>query len=198
MEGSGPNFRAGLAELYVSGSTFKINVGTKEEPCGVTMRPPKINFINAEGSFYLQATNAKGLDGSDFSVRAGIGAGVSYGFKASAGGFGAYAYLSGKLAIDLALKRFDNFTCNGNNGGGMNGWYGQGKVFISFSGAAGVIILGKNYEILSGSIAATLTVTGPSPLYIEGGIRFDYNVLGYRGTKDISMNAGTKCDNIKF
>jgi len=51
---------------------------------------------------------------------------------------------------------------------------------------------------LSGSIATTLTITGPSPMYIAGNIRFDYNVLGYKGSKEISMSSGTKCDNIKF
>lgn len=198
MEGSGPNGRAGVAELYVSGSTFKINVGTKEDPCGVNVRPPKIDFLNAAASFYLQVTNAKGDDGSDFSVRTGIGASVSYGFKVSSGGVGAFARLGGSLAIDLALKRFENFVCNGRSGGGFHGWYGQGSVYVSFSGAAGVIIAGKEIDILSGSIATTLTITGPSPMYIAGNIRFDYNVLGYKGSKEISMSSGTKCDNIKF
>lgn len=198
LEGSGDNFRAGLAELYISGSTFKINVGTEEEPCGVTIHPPKINFLNAAASFYLQVTNAKGDDGSDFSVKTGLGASVSFGFRASAAGFGAYASLSGSLGLKLALKHFDNFVCNGVTGGGFHGWYGQGTVSASFSGAAGVIILGSDYDILSGSISTTLTVTGPSPMYIAGKVKFDYSVLGYSGTKEISMSSGTKCDNIKF
>lgn len=198
LEGSGANARAGVAELYVSGSSFKINVGTRQEPCGVTVRVPKINFLNAAASFYLEVTNARGNDGSDFSVRTGIGASVSYGFRASAVGVGAFARLGGSLAIDLALKRFENFICNGKAEGGFNGWYGQGSVYVSFSGAAGVIIAGKEIDVLSGSIATTLTITGPSPMHIAGNIRFDYSVLGYRGSKDISMSAGTKCDNIKF
>src|SRR3989339_241289 len=198
VEGSGANFRAGLAELYISGSTFKLNVGTQEEPLGVTFLLPKVKHINAEGSFYLQVTNAQGDDGSNFSVKTGFGIGASFGFRASIGGFGAYAYLNGKFGMDLALKRFDNFICNGASSGGLYGWYGQGKVYASLNGAAGVIIAGQNYEILSGNIGLTLTVKGPWPLYMSGTVRFDYNVLGYRGNKEIPWEEGSKCDNIKF
>lgn len=198
IEGSGENFRAGLAEIYISGSTFKINVGTQEDPCGVTIHPPKIKFLNAAASFYLQVTNAKGDDGSDFSVKAGVSAGMAFVFKAAVGGFGVYAYLNGKLGFDLGLKHFDNFTCSGTSGG-FQGWYGKGTIYASFGGSAGLVVLGENVEILSGSISTTLTVTGPAPLYVAGKIRFDYNVLGYgSGTKEISMDSGTKCDNIKF
>lgn len=198
LEGSGPNLRAGLAELYISGSTFKINVGTKEEPCGVTIHPPKINFLNAAASFYLQVTNAKGEDGSDFTVKTGVGAAVSFVGRASAGGVGVYAKLSGSLGFDLGLKHFDNFICNGNTGGGFHGWYGQGSVYATFSGSAGVIIANTEFEVIGGSISATLTITGPSPLYVKGDVTVSYNVLGYSGSQRVSMTQGTKCDNIKF
>lgn len=199
LEGSGPNFRAGVAELYVSGSTFKINVGTQEDPCGVVFRPAGLSAVNADASFYLQATNAKGDDGADFSLKAGLAVNVALGGKASLVGFGVYAYLNGKVSVDFALKRFDNLICNGKPISAMNGWYGKGQFYGSIKGAIGVIVGGNNIELFSGGIGLTCMIMGPVPFYVEGKVRLDVSFMGMSANMELPLyGGGEKCANIKF
>ncbi len=194
------NAKAGTLDLVVSGSTFDLNIGTENAPCSVGFSLG--NFIKGSGTFYAQVNNRRSggnVNASNFNMKFGMSGQVSW--SGSAGLTGVvegYATIYGGLSFSLNASRYDNFICSATNQkGGLEGWYGEGKMNVMVGAAAGVKILGYNMEVFRAEARAGLRARGPVPLFVTGNMQFTYGVrvlgINYSGRFDIGFTYGTSC-----
>jgi len=194
------NAKAGTLDLVVSGRTFDLNIGTESAPCSVGFSLG--NFIKGSGSFYAQVNNRHSggnVNASNFNMKFGMSGQVSWSGSAGLSGVvEGYATIYGGLSFSLNASRYDNFICSATNQkGGLEGWYGEGRMNVMVGAAAGVKILGYNIEIFRAEARAGLRARGPVPLFVTGNMQFSYGVrvLGtnYTGRFDIGFTYGTSC-----
>lgn len=170
-------------------------VGTEVEPM-----PPPPAYVN------VAYNNSRNMQ----SVSAGNGFVAGAGFATDSEGklgwdfFEIYYYMHAGVGFDVMLGKYkDPWHCNGRTGApGYRGWYAQGNIWAYVDGGVGVKgdidIAGiKNkfdFTIASVSFAAILSGKMPNPIYVEGAIHANYNILSVvKGDVDFNFHSGTDC-----
>ena len=190
-----PNNRANVNVYNIANVNAYFMVGSQVDPM-----PAPPSFVNAA---YSDTRNLQTLSaGNGFIAGASLNLDSEnqFGFDF----FQVYYYLHGGAGFDMMLGHYQNPThCNGMSGlPGIRGWYAQGQIWAYVNGAVGVRgeISKKDFDftIASVNLAAILNGKAPNPIYVEGAVQANYNILEIaKGNINFNFSSGTNCELIQ-
>jgi hypothetical protein len=212
LSGGGQNvihFEPGKWYVYVGKPSARVNinvydlvnitsyfmVGSEVEPM-----PPPPSYVNVA---YGDGRNMQAVSaGNGFVAGAALQVDIDGQFGWDF--FNVYYYLHAGVGFDIMLGKYKApWHCDGRSGTpGVKGWFAQGQVWMYVSGGVGVrgdiTILGIDnsfdFTIASINLAAILAGKAPNPVYFEGAVHADYNILSVvKGGVDFNFHAGTDC-----
>lgn len=194
-----PSARVNINVYNLVNVTSYFMVGTEVEPM-----PPPPSYV---GVAYGDGRNMESVSaGNGFVAGAALQVDIDkqFGFDF----FQVYYWLHGGAGFDIMLGKYKSpWHCNGRNGPpGFRGWFAQGQVWAYVNGGVGIrgdievniagLSVSKefDYVLASINIAAILAGKAPNPIYVEGAVHADYNILEVvNGSFDFNFNAGTDC-----
>lgn len=190
-----PSARVNVNVYDLVNVTSYFMVGTEVEPM-----PPPPSYVNIA---YGDDRNMQSVSsGNGFVAGAALQVDTEkeFGFKF----FQVYYWLHGGAGFDIMLGKYKSpWHCNGRSGPpGFRGWFAQGQVWAYVNGGVGVrgevevLKISKSFDftIASINIAAILAGKAPNPIYVEGAVHAEYDILEVvSGSIDFNFNAGTDC-----
>jgi hypothetical protein len=190
-----PSARVNVNVYDLVNVTSYFMVGTEVEPM-----PPPPSYVNIA---YGDDRNMQSVSsGNGFVAGAALQVDTEkeFGFKF----FQVYYWLHGGAGFDIMLGKYKSpWHCNGRSGPpGFRGWFAQGQVWAYVNGGVGVrgeveiLKISKSFDftIASVNIAAILAGKAPNPIYVEGAVHAEYDILEVvSGSIDFNFNAGTDC-----
>lgn len=99
------------------------------------------------------------------------------------------------VGMDINLRNYAGYSCDGDPDFGIRQWYGKGQVYAYVDGAVGLHAGGRRFPILELMTALKIYLEAPNPIYGEFGIAVKFNVLGglVKGRAKIEASFGDKC-----
>ncbi len=194
---------------YVTAEAYFM-IGNKIEPA--LAPPPEVSNIISQAGLQANRNEPQLASGSGFCGGARYGASINkqfgFDFFTVYGGFG-YG-----LGFDMMLMNYgSSATCSGTNDKvGMNGWQAGGSMYIFLQGKVGVkgnIVFPKGCDcekkscfcsdfditIFDASAAAMVNGKLPKPIYFNGQLACNYNILGkIKGNFDFEFEFGKDCN----
>ncbi|MCL2098520.1 MAG: hypothetical protein FWH23_07175 [Bacteroidales bacterium] len=221
IHGSGPNKRAGWAELHIDPDDWYLYLGVPDDPVGVTLSLGPIN-VSTSSYFMLgtqilnsppppqQVADILGVALSDIDYMSslnalGAGRGIAFGARlnVSTGDLRFlmfYAKFEAGLGFDIMVKEYENAYCEGSNAPiGMNGWFANGQAYAYLQGELGILVkmwfFSARIPIISAGAAALLQAKLPNPSWFRGMLGVRYNVLGglIKGSCNFKFTIGKEC-----
>lgn len=190
-----PSARVNVNVYDLVNITSYFMVGSEVEPM-----PPPPSYVNVA---YGDGRNMQAVSsGNGFVAGAAlqIDTEKEFGFDF----FQVYYWLHGGAGFDIMLGKYKApWHCDGRSGPpGFRGWFAQGQVWAYVNGGVGVrgnievLEISKSFDktIASINIAAILAGKAPNPIYVEGAVHAEYDILGIvNGGIDFNFSAGTDC-----
>lgn len=189
--GTGPNYLAGAAEIYVSPDTWHFFVGTPQTPVGLDILglidggfyfmvgkdlppplPPPDPIPTPPG--YLHRPSMENADGIAFGTRASFENDFKFLLLRM--------HLQAQFGFDLAFNDASGMECAGYDPTGIHGWYANGQVYAQLAGKVSLMIdlwfASGEYEIFTVGASAILNGGFARPSYMSGAVDGYYSILG--------------------
>ncbi len=194
-----PSARVNVNIYDLVNVTSYFMVGTEVEPM-----PPPPSYVNVA---YGDSRNMQSVSsGNGFVAGAALSVDIDkeFGFDF----FQVHYWLHGGAGFDMMLGKFKSpWHCDGRSGPpGFRGWFAQGQIWAYVNGGVGIngdievealgIKVSKSFDftVASINIAAILSGKAPNPIYVEGYVHADYEILEVvSGSFDFNFNEGTDC-----
>jgi hypothetical protein len=219
LKGVGPNGRAGWGVVHVSDKEWYVNIGTPDDPIGISF----LGLARVGGYFMagydipadlpvnpkvaailgMNANNGcSGRDNSQIQTGKGIAFGATYAISTGDLTFMIfYASFDVGVGFDVMMINYgEQSYCQGHNAPvGINGWYAKGQAYAYFEGKIGVearvFRRTRKFDIFDIAAAVLLEADGPNPIYLEGVAGGHYSVLGglVKGECKFTVTVGEKC-----
>jgi hypothetical protein len=213
------NFLAGEMELFISPSTWYLNLGRTSRyqdgrvALGINIlglgnvnvrsylnignsipsMPPLPNQVaNLIGGQLIRTPESMRNNGKGFAF--GVAFEMEFGFNQVI-----YGNLEAGAGFDLMLKKYENVMCS--NGGspyelGINGWYASGQIYFYAKGEVGVKLYGREIPVAGVGIAAALAGKGPNPFFMAGAVGVSVRVCGVGFSTRFRFQKGEECDGV--
>lgn len=220
FRGGGPLNRLGWADIHFGNGSWKIWLGTPQNPWKAKV--DLAGIVQADVHAYLcvgsilpelgelpdNVTNVVG----DFDRKSNIRGAGAKGFMFGTGfnvGTGDlefmmfYASLNAGLGMDISILNYGGLQCEQTLSGiGINGWYAAGSIYGYVQGKIGINakVFGrkKKFNIINLEAAYVLEGGLPNPFFAQGAVGGKYEILGglIRGNCDFKFAIGEPCSPI--
>ncbi|UII27546.1 hypothetical protein LVD15_03690 [Fulvivirga maritima] len=220
LKGVGTNDLAGWAEMYFSPDEWFIHIGRPDKRIGLAFvalgnqplvtaesyfmaghRIPDIPELPAE---VTRLTGEMSLSRDDGALASAKGMAFGTSLKLSTGKINFlvfYGEIGAGLGFDVMLRDLSNYTC-GNTGDtpGINGWYASGQAWAYIMAEIGIKVdlrfIKGEFPILQLGLAAALQAELPNPIFMQGAVAGEFNILGglVSGKCKFKFSFGEKCE----
>ncbi|MBL0034195.1 MAG: hypothetical protein IPP26_00255 [Flavobacteriales bacterium] len=189
--GTGPNYLAGAAAIYISPDTWHFFVGTPQTPVGLNI----LGLIN--GGFYFMVGKDLPpplpppspiplppgyMDRAPLDDASGLAFGSRTSFENDFKFLLLRMHLQAQFGFDLAFTSATGMACVGYDPTGIHGWYASGQVYAQLAGKVSlmvdILVASGEYEIFSVGASAVLGGGFARPSYMEGAVDGYYSILG--------------------
>ncbi|OXA93991.1 hypothetical protein B0A66_05475 [Flavobacterium hercynium] len=221
LKGTGKDGRAGAGVFHYDEQDWYLYNGTPDNRCGIKLGFGGI-YVKT-GSYFMAGTVLPGSpspppnvadvlgvdvkqlqymrDENALKNGGGIAFGANLQYDTGDLGFALfYARFQSGLGFDLMLKDYQQAKCyNTGDQVGINGWYANGQAYAYLQGELGVkvnlALVTLKVPIISGNTAAILQAKLPNPVWMQGHIAGNMNVLGglIKGKFRFKLELGEKC-----
>lgn len=220
IKGIHENNKAGLAVIHIDKNDWYLHVGTPGQRIGLNF----IGLVEANSYFMLGtylhdfpsvtdvipsnliAEIQDDLDGFMRDENAlGTGGGIAFGasLTVSTGKQQVlifYGQFDAGFGFDIMLRDYGDVRCEGETEPiGINGWYASGQSWIYIQGEIGISVKLKFIEgdfVIAGiGMASIVQAKLPNPLYLQGFVEGQYNILGglVKGNFNFKFTVGEEC-----
>ncbi|MGK7391633.1 MAG: hypothetical protein ACNS60_14865 [Candidatus Cyclobacteriaceae bacterium M2_1C_046] len=220
IKGIHENNKAGLAVIHIDKNDWYLHVGTPGQRIGLNF----IGLVEANSYFMLgtylhdfpSVTDVipsnlveeiqDDLDGFMRDENAlATGGGIAFGasLTVSTGRQQVlifYGQFDAGFGFDIMLRDYGDVRCEGEAEPiGINGWYASGQSWIYIQGEIGISVKLKFIEgdfVIAGiGMASVVQAKLPNPLYLQGFVEGQYNILGglVKGNFNFKFTVGEEC-----
>lgn len=199
----------------ISPAGWYLHIGRPQTPCGIKL------LSLFEGKTYLEAgsynidpmppipreiRDLAGPEANNFPVVNSVPRGTTtagfihgaYSYFHVGGQFlFLYGYLKAGMGYDIAFKKYENFSCQGIQHAGANGWYATGQAYLGVNLKVGMdfgFLFGK-IDIFEGGAVAAIQAGLPNPSWAKGTVAGYFSILGgiFSGSFNLQFELGSKC-----
>lgn len=220
LNGSYTNYLSGKFAAYFSNATWYLRVGEPSKPIGLKLQISKL--ASAELQAYIIAGSellaapplpqeiVQYLGPIDVAAQRDVdalksGGGLAWGARlktaAEAGGndkkVSVYASLQALAGFDLTVLPYKKgVVCNGGTAPiGIQGWYGEGKIYAFIQGKLGASAAKFSVDVLTLTGALALNAGLPNTTWAEGKTALEFNLGGiFRYKGELQVRMGTPCN----